>query len=114
MPQMETYGGGMMEGGLKADMVNHPPHYTDGREYEPVDVIRDWKLDYLLGNVVKYISRAGRKGDELEDLLKARWYLNRRIEEIQSEAISDEPPKDVTVECTNDYFCRRFVYTFIF
>ena len=52
------------------DNVNHPSHYAEGRKYEPIDVIEDWELDFCLGNAVKYISRAGRKSDELEDLKK--------------------------------------------
>lgn len=63
------------------DIVNHPPHYTFGK-FEVIDVIEDWKLAYHLGNVVKYIARAGRKdpGKELEDLRKARFYLDRYIQ----------------------------------
>lgn len=63
----------------KADMVNRPPHYTAGG-IEVIDYIEAKGLDYNLGNVVKYISRAGKKGDGLEDLRKARWYLDRAIE----------------------------------
>jgi hypothetical protein len=64
-----------------SDPVNHPPHYTFGK-HEPIDVIEDWKLSFCLGNVVKYIARAGRKNnDRLEDLKKAQWYLNREIEQ---------------------------------
>lgn len=60
------------------DMVNHPPHYTTGG-IETIDFIEAKKLDYHLGNVVKYVTRADNKGG-MEDLLKARWYLNRAIE----------------------------------
>lgn len=65
------------------DNVNHPSHYAEGRKYEPIDVIEDWELDFCLGNAVKYISRAGRKSDELEDLKKARWYLDRKISNLE-------------------------------
>ena len=65
---------------LDKDNINHPSHYAEGRKYEPIDVIEDWKLGFCLGNTVKYISRAGRKGDALEDLKKAAFYLNREIE----------------------------------
>lgn len=61
------------------DMVNHPPHYDYG-PHETIEVIEAWELPYHLGNVVKYVSRANRKGKELEDLRKAAWYLNRYIE----------------------------------
>lgn len=62
--------------------VNHPSHYADGREYEPIDVITDWQLDFCLGNAVKYISRAGRKdkAKEKEDLEKAVFYIQYYIE----------------------------------
>lgn len=63
------------------DNVNHPPHYIKGRDIEPIDVIEDWGLDFHLGNAVKYISRAGRKGSFDEDVRKAIWYLQRRIKE---------------------------------
>lgn len=60
------------------DLVNHPPHYTKGN-YEVIEVIEDWKLDYHLGNAVKYIARAEHKGNLVTDLQKAIWYLQRRI-----------------------------------
>lgn len=63
----------------QVSMVNHPPHYTTGN-IEVIDYIEDKNLDYHLGNAVKYISRAGRKGDAVEDLQKAEWYLRRAIE----------------------------------
>jgi hypothetical protein len=63
------------------DTVNHPSHYTFGK-FEVIDVLEDWfPADSLLWQVGKYISRAGRKGAMLEDLNKARWYLQRRIEQ---------------------------------
>lgn len=60
--------------------VHHPGHYTFGR-FEVIDVIEDWGLGFNLGNAVKYIARAGRKDPArtIEDLLKARWYLDREI-----------------------------------
>jgi len=61
------------------DKVNSPAHYTDGG-IQTIDFIEAKGLNFHLGNVVKYISRAGKKGDNLEDLLKAQWYLNREIE----------------------------------
>lgn len=62
------------------DNVNHPKHYTEGRKYEPIDIIEDWGLGMHAGNAVKYISRAGRKGDVIEDLEKARWYVDRYVQ----------------------------------
>ena len=61
------------------DSVRNPSHYTSGRTHEPADVIRDWQLNFFLGNVVKYISRAGRKGDAKEDLKKAAQYLQMEL-----------------------------------
>jgi hypothetical protein len=60
------------------DPVNHPSHYTFGA-IEVIEVIEDWDLGYHLGNAVKYIARSPHKGSELEDLQKARWYLDRAI-----------------------------------
>ncbi len=61
------------------DPVNHPSHYTDGG-IETIDFIEAKQLPYHLGNAVKYISRAGKKDDEIQDLKKAVWYINRYIE----------------------------------
>ena len=61
------------------DAVNHPEHYTAGG-IETIDFIETKTLNYRLGNVVKYITRADHKGDRLENLKKAQWYLNREIE----------------------------------
>lgn len=64
-----------------SDPVNNPTHYTDGG-IETIDYIEAKGLGYHLGNAVKYISRAGKKGTNqgLEDLRKAQWYLARAIE----------------------------------
>ena len=63
------------------DIINHPSHYTRGK-IEVIDFIEDQQLPYHLGNVIKYIARAGYKGDKLEDLKKARWYLDRYIKGV--------------------------------
>jgi hypothetical protein len=68
------------------DNVNHPPHYNQG--IEVIDYIESWGLDsdaYLF-NVIKYITRAKFKNNELEDLKKARWYLDRKIQNLESNA----------------------------
>jgi hypothetical protein len=62
----------------KPDNVNHPPHYKVGG-IEVIDFIESKKFNYNLGNVIKYVSRADHKGNRLEDLKKARWYLDREI-----------------------------------
>ena len=61
------------------EAVNHPAHYGGDTPYEAIKVIEAWGLDFCLGNTVKYISRAGKKGDAREDLEKALWYLQRAI-----------------------------------
>ena len=63
----------------------HPSHYADGRKYEAIDVIADWDLNFDLGNAVKYIARAGRKGSAIEDLEKAVYYINHEIEVLKNE-----------------------------
>lgn len=62
----------------KAEAVDHPPHYK-ANGMEAIDVIEAFDLGFCLGNTVKYVLRAGRKADALEDLRKARWYLDREI-----------------------------------
>lgn len=65
------------------DAVNHPAHYGgDGNPYETIKVIEAWGLGFNLGNTVKYISRAGKKDDVVQDLEKARWYLDREISKL--------------------------------
>lgn len=65
---------------IKKDVINHPPHYGGGDiTYEPIKVIEAWELGFHLGNVVKYIARAGKKDALLQDLKKASWYLTRYI-----------------------------------
>jgi len=71
----------MMQGGEEKETVNHPPHYKVGG-IETIDFIEAKGLDYCLGNVVKYITRADHKGNKKEDLLKAQWYLTRAISKI--------------------------------
>jgi hypothetical protein len=64
------------------DNVNHPPHYKVGG-IEVIDFIESKGLTYNLGNVVKYVSRADHKGNKLEDLKKAQWYLNREVSNLE-------------------------------
>jgi hypothetical protein len=67
------------------DVINNPAHYTDGG-IETIDYIEAKGLGYHLGNVVKYVSRAGKKdpSQNIEDLRKAQWYLSRAIEKTES------------------------------
>ena len=64
------------------DVVDHPPHYTVGG-IETIDFIEAKKLNYNLGNVVKYITRADLKGNRKQDLAKALWYLQREISTME-------------------------------
>lgn len=68
-----------------SDPVNHPSHYTTGK-IEVVDFIEDQKLDWHLGNALKYIARAGKKdaNKEAEDLKKAVWYIERKIARLET------------------------------
>lgn len=68
-------------------VYTHRDYYAVGRKHEPIDVIQDWDLDFCLGNVVKYISRAGRKDnvDAVDDLKKAKTYLEYEISKITDE-----------------------------
>lgn len=74
-------GNAARDGSVRAerhDPINHPSHYCLGG-VEVIDAIEAWSLGYHLGNVVKYVARAAHKGAKLEDLKKARWYLDRAI-----------------------------------
>ena len=84
------------------DPVNKPSHYAEGRQFETIEVIEDWKLSYRLGNCVKYISRAGRKGDRRQDLEKAAWYLQREIEAIDKP--SQYVPFETSYEDVLEYY----------
>jgi len=65
------------------DIQGQPDYYTKGRHFQPIQVIEAWLLCHHLSSVVKYISRAGRKGPVLEDLKKAQWYLVRELARYQ-------------------------------
>ena len=61
------------------EMVNHPAHYQGAGGLEAIDVIEAFGLGFCLGNAVKYVLRCGRKDDDVQELRKAVWYLNREI-----------------------------------
>lgn len=69
-----------------SNAVDHPQHYGGAdNPYEAIKVIEAWALGFNLGNTVKYISRAGKKADPLlQDLKKARWYLDREISRLEA------------------------------
>ena len=69
------------------EAVNHPDHYGGGdNPYEVIKVIEAWGLGFHLGTCVKYIPRAGKKDatKHIEDLKKARWYLDRKIKRLEA------------------------------
>jgi hypothetical protein len=71
------------------EQVNHPKHYGGAdNPYEAIKVIEAWGLGFCLGNTVKYISRAGKKETDktVQDLEKAKWYLEREIEKLKSKS----------------------------
>lgn len=73
------------------EAVDHPSHYGGGdNPYEAIKVIEAWQLGFCLGNTVKYICRAGKKpgAEDIEDLKKAQFYLNREIERIEKKSYS--------------------------
>jgi hypothetical protein len=83
--------------------VTHPSHYNSGK-IEVIEAIEDWKLGFHRGNAVKYVARAGKKdpAKEIEDLEKARWYLDREIERLRAVKESRDPvrPNDMNPRST--------------
>jgi len=81
------------------DSVNHPSHYNTGK-IEVIEFIEDQRLDYYLGNTVKYLCRAGRKdpAKEIEDLEKGAWHLKRKIEFLKAQRENRAPkrPNEMT------------------
>lgn len=77
---------------MEHNSVKSPNHYVAGRKYEPKDVIRDWRLNFNLGSALKYIARADRKGDPVEDLEKAREYLAFEIDALKTEGKGGKVP----------------------
>ena len=66
---------------MSKEMVNHPIHYNMG--IEAIDYIESHSMNFNIGNVIKYITRAKHKGTELQDLKKALWYLQREISNLE-------------------------------
>ena len=64
------------------EMVDHPSHYNQG--IETIEYIESWSMNFNTGNVIKYVTRAGYKNNQLEDLKKAMWYLQREIDRIEN------------------------------
>lgn len=64
------------------NMVDHPSHYQ-GNKFEVIDIINDYSLNFELGNAIKYILRADKKGNREQDLEKAVWYLKHELSKIK-------------------------------
>ena len=64
--------------------VNHPKHYNTGK-IEVIDAIEEWNMGFCDGNVIKYVARHKHKGKPIEDLKKAKWYLERLIQQYEQE-----------------------------
>ena len=65
------------------EKVDHPKHYNHG-QIEVIDAIEDWELGFNAGNVIKYVARYKRKGRPVEDLEKAKWYIERLIQQLRA------------------------------
>ena len=82
-----------------ADTVNHPAHYNAHPSgVECIDVAEH--MNFCRGNALKYLWRAGQKGDELEDLKKARWYLDREIARLEQAPEGPSGPSDHLPRCS--------------
>lgn len=64
------------------DMANHPSHYNQG-SIETIDFIEDQHFDFHIGTAIRYLCRAGHKWNEIEDLEKAIWYIQRKIDALK-------------------------------
>ena len=87
-----------------SNQVNHPKHYGGSENtYEAIKVIEAWGLGFCLGNVVKYISRAGKKDKTklIQDLEKAIWYLNREVENLKNGEKSEVTDKIIITDSPN-------------
>ena len=69
---------------MKKEMVDHPDHYNSGK-IEVIDFIKSLGIDedFCIGNAIKYLSRYKHKGDPIEDLKKARWYIDYLIKQLE-------------------------------
>lgn len=65
-----------------SNMVDHPQHYQ-GKSFEVIDIINDYSLNFELGNAIKYILRADKKGNKKQDLEKALWYINYELSKFR-------------------------------
>lgn len=87
------------------EKINHPEHYK-GNKYEAIDIIDDYQLGFNLGNAVKYILRAGKKGDAAEDLKKAKWYIEHEICKLMNE--QERKKEKEQVDEANVFFAKMY------
>lgn len=88
-----------------SNTIEHPKHYGGENDpYEAIKVIEAWGLGFHLGNVIKYLSRAGKKSRQtlLEDLRKAKWYLERYIDNLEEE-LRDKKPEMINPKKSNTF-----------
>lgn len=84
-----------------SDVVEHPKHYQSDCGLEAINVIEAFKLNFHLGNAIKYILRAGKKDNEIQDLRKAMWYLKRHLSTLEQtngqemDSGSDQTPRSL-------------------
>lgn len=99
---------------MSKDMIKRPEHYCFSK-FEPKDVIREWGLNFNLGSAVKYIARAGRKDDIVQDLKKAREFLSFEIEALEAERAgkSVKVPDHLNCRCSVKKEEKLKVYTVI-
>lgn len=100
----------------RPDVINHPPHYKAANGIETIDVIEGFGLDFRLGNAVKYLLRCGKKCDlpdvkarhaaTIEDLQKARWYIDRSIKDYERR-IEFWRKMDATIARNNRKYSKR-------
>ena len=77
-----------MSKNIEKEMVNHPSHYQSKNGIEVIDVIESFNLGFCLGNVVKYVLRCGKKDSDIQELEKAKWYLEREINNRKTKKVS--------------------------
>ena len=86
------------------EKINHPKHYQ-GNQFEAIDIIEDYELNFNLGSAIKYILRAGKKDNEIEDLQKAEWFIKRELDRLVTQQLN-EP-----IESEDDLTLKQSQYT---
>ncbi len=94
--------------------IDHPQHYNQGK-YEAIDVIEDWKLNFNLGNAIKYIARCRFKRNKIEDLEKAVWYIEREIKNTKKDISSEEESTDEEEQKETEIVsCKKLIANTLF